>query len=344
MYCSHLKRWSVSISWISVCEQIAELASEQGIAAYVVGGAVRDALYSDRLPLVDLDISVEGPADELGRRIAELFGGSAKPFPQFLTCRVVLPGEESTEWHIDFATARSEVYLKPGALPEVSQASFEEDLKRRDFSVNSIGISVESFLLWLKDSSYPISEQLIDPFGGALDLEAGLIRVLHEKSFQDDPTRIFRGYRYKARIDGTFEAKTLGYQREALAAGALKTIEPYRLRSELALVADEPKAAVILGELWKDGVFNLLGGPEPEEADSEIWDSFRDWAAGRGALGSDKLPLVLAAVCSSACYGMDPTALLPWKGLRGNERKAFKRLCSVLSDESAESIDWDKLL
>ena len=194
-----------------------ELETVRAAAAeplYVVGGAVRDLLLGrDR---ADLDLVVEGDAAALAGRL----GAQPAEHERFATAKVDLDGHE-----IDIASARSETYKHPGALPEVTVAAdIEADLGRRDFTINAMAIPLEGEL------------RLIDPHGGEADLEAGLLRVLHPRSFVDDPTRAIRAARYAARFGFELETET----ERLLRAADLGTVSADRKEAELLRLAGEP--------------------------------------------------------------------------------------------------------
>lgn len=190
-------------------------AAAGGAPTYLVGGAVRDLLLGRER--TDLDVVVEGDAAALAAKL----GGESVADDRFATAKAVLDGVE-----FDLATARAESYPHPGALPEVRPASVREDLARRDFSINAMAVPIGS------------EPELIDPHGGLADLEAGVLRVLHERSFVDDPTRALRAARYAARFDFAAEPET-----EAMARRAdLSTVSEDRVESELMRLAREPRA------------------------------------------------------------------------------------------------------
>jgi tRNA nucleotidyltransferase (CCA-adding enzyme) len=206
---------------------------------YLVGGTVRDILLGE--PSFDVDIAVEGDAIGLARRLAEELGGRVRPHEQFGTA-VVLYGEGE---HIDVVTARSEVYAAPAALPTVEQGTIRDDLFRRDFTINALAAS-------LKPSDFG---RLVDPFGGRDDLQAGTIRVLHERSFTDDPTRIFRAIRYENRYGFRLDESSARLARAAVEGGLVGELSGARLTDELvALLAEEKIEHTILrlGELGAD--------------------------------------------------------------------------------------------
>ena len=197
------------------------LAGEQGV--HVVGGAVRDALLG-AVPR-ELDVVVEGDAAAVARRAAERLGGEAVVHDRFGTATVRAPAAT-----FDVVTARTETYARPGALPDVRPgASIEEDLGRRDFTVNAIALR-------LADGA------LIEWPSARRDLAAGVLRVLHERSFEDDPTRLLRMARYAARLGFEPDPDT-----DALAAAAaVDTVSGGRLGSELRLLLREPQPAALL--------------------------------------------------------------------------------------------------
>jgi tRNA nucleotidyltransferase (CCA-adding enzyme) len=184
---------------------------------YLVGGAVRDLLLGRER--ADVDLVVVGNAAELATNL------DAEPVEheRFATAKAQLDGHE-----IDIATARTETYSEPGALPDVAPAdSIEDDLGRRDFTVNAIALPLQGV------------PEPIDPHGGRADLEAGMLRALHPGSFVDDPTRALRAARYAARFGFSLEPETEALLRKA----DLDAISADRRRAELLRLAAEPEAA-----------------------------------------------------------------------------------------------------
>jgi tRNA nucleotidyltransferase (CCA-adding enzyme) len=193
-----------------------------------VGGAVRDLLLD--LEPAELDVVVEGDAVSLAGEL----GGMVLAHDRFGTCKVRLDGDS-----YDIATARTETYERPGALPDVTPAPLAEDLKRRDFTVNAIAMALGGE-----------RKGTIDELPGALrDLEARTLRVLHDGSFVDDPTRLLRLARYAARLDFTVERHTRELAQAAIRAGALKTVSGPRIGAELRLLAREREPLRAFGAL-----------------------------------------------------------------------------------------------
>ena len=216
-------RLGEQVESLAAIDQLRQIADR--VPAYLVGGVVRDLLLGREV--ADLDVAIEGDAEAL----AELSGFSLEREGLFLTGRL-----EEGNAKIDVAQTRAESYPAPGALPEVRPASISEDLARRDFTVNAM--------------AFPLSggRQLLDPHGGLDDLRAGLLRVLHDGSFIDDPTRALRAARYAARFGFEPEPETARLLREA----DLSTISENRIDNELRRIAaeDDPAAALRLIAEW----------------------------------------------------------------------------------------------
>jgi tRNA nucleotidyltransferase (CCA-adding enzyme) len=202
---------------------------------YLVGGTVRDILLGEES--FDVDIAVEGDGIALGRALAKALGGRAVPHQKFGTAVVKWDGGR-----LDVATTRTEFYDQPGSLPAVEQASIRQDLHRRDFTINAMAVS-------LKGEDFG---RLVDPFGGLLDLEKGVVRVLHNVSFIDDPTRIFRAIRYESRYGFRMDGHTVGLARACIEMGLVGELSSARLRDELVALlseADVSDSVLRLGDL-----------------------------------------------------------------------------------------------
>jgi tRNA nucleotidyltransferase (CCA-adding enzyme) len=198
----------------------------EGVPIYLVGGAVRDLLRG--VQPAELDLVVEGDAVALARRLE---GAQVVAYDRFGTCTVELDGHT-----YDIASARRESYERPGALPTVTRAPLQADLKRRDFSVNAIAMALDGGRL--------------EAVAGALDdLDAQLLRVLHDASFRDDPTRLFRLVRYASRLEFAIEPRTRARAFEAVRGGALNTVSGARIGNELRLLAREPDPIAALSAL-----------------------------------------------------------------------------------------------
>jgi tRNA nucleotidyltransferase (CCA-adding enzyme) len=209
---------------LALLRTIGEIADARGVGAFVVGGVVRDLLLG--IANLDMDVVVDEEAPAFADEAARSLGGSVKAHTRFGTAILVLPGGRK----VDLATARSEVYERPGALPTVSTGTILDDLRRRDFTINSMAVRLNANAFGT----------LIDHFGGEADLEAGVLRVITDRSFDDDPTRILRGVRFAARFSYRFEERTERLLREAIGRDALSTVSGERLMNEIALILSEP--------------------------------------------------------------------------------------------------------
>jgi tRNA nucleotidyltransferase (CCA-adding enzyme) len=215
-------------------DEFLRIAERHCAPLYLVGGPLRDLLLER--PSLDIDIAVEGDAISIARRLAEATGGRVVAHRAFLTAKVRLPG-----FRLDLITARSETYTHPGALPTVKPATIRDDLLRRDFTINAIALRLNG-----RDAG-----EILDPANGQCDLDARLIRVLHERSFQDDATRILRAFRYATRLGFEIEPETLAWIARDLRY--LDTISGARLHHEFARIFAEHAPEDIVLPLHQTG-------------------------------------------------------------------------------------------
>jgi tRNA nucleotidyltransferase (CCA-adding enzyme) len=237
---------------------VRDAAERAGVDAHLVGGAVRDALLGREAP--NLDVVVVG--DPLS--LVEELGGEARVHDRFATATVAVD-----DGLIDVARARTETYEHPGALPTVAVADrLEDDLRRRDFTVNAIAVA-------LADPG-----RITDPHGGVDDLRAALLRVLHERSFVDDPTRALRAARYATRLGLALEPGTLALAREA----DLSRVSVDRVEADLRRIAGEPSPRAGFELLADWGLLQLPEGAGDlidalrELTEREPWSSVVDRA------------------------------------------------------------------
>jgi tRNA nucleotidyltransferase (CCA-adding enzyme) len=209
-------------------QRIAAVSRRHGIPVHLVGGLVRDLLLGRENR--DLDLVVEGDGLGFAALLAEELGGRVRTHPAFLTAVVIDP----EGFHIDVATARSEFYRAPAALPEVQTSALRQDLFRRDFTINTLAIR-------LGPGETP---ELIDYFGGRHDLQEKTLRALHSLSFIDDPTRVLRAVRLELRLGFHLSAETLRLVEVALGEGIFDHLSGSRLRDELTLLLDDPALAL----------------------------------------------------------------------------------------------------
>jgi tRNA nucleotidyltransferase (CCA-adding enzyme) len=207
-----------------VLRSISRVAEESGLGVYLVGGVVRDLLLG--FPNLDLDLVVEGEGIEFARRLAKELKGRMRSHRKFGTAVVILPSGQ----RIDVATARTEFYEYPAALPTVEVSSIRQDLYRRDFTINAMAIALtgERF------------GELLDYFGGLRDLERRHIRILHNLSFVEDPTRIFRAVRFEQRYGFKLERQTEMLAHRAVEMEIVGRLTNARVRDELVDIFSEP--------------------------------------------------------------------------------------------------------
>src|SRR5689334_12635692 len=259
--------------------------SETYDGVYLVGGTVRDILLGERG--FDVDIAVEGDAIALAQALADALGGRVRAHEKFGTAVVVYGDGE----RVDVVTARTEFYDAPAALPAVEHASIREDLFRRDFTINAMAVS-------LKGEDYG---RLVDPFGGRADLDAGRIRVLHNLSFIDDPTRIFRAIRYENRYGFRMDDHTAGLARGTIEMGLVGDLSSPRLRDELIALLEEGQVEHSILRLAELGVASAVHPHLAADGDAvallarlrelrrELGAAVPDWRLGLAALAR-KLP------------------------------------------------------
>ncbi|MFA5275849.1 MAG: CCA tRNA nucleotidyltransferase [Candidatus Omnitrophota bacterium] len=201
----------------------ADTARKNNLRVYLVGGFVRDLILN--VGNSDLDIVVEGDGIKFAEELSAILGLKLTRHKKFGTATIDL-GEHLK---VDIASARSEIYPYPASLPVVKAGTLKEDLFRRDFSINAMAISINP-------SDFGT---LIDYFSGKHDLADRKIRVLHDLSFIDDPTRILRGIRFEQRYDFKIEPHTLSLLKDAVKQESLSQVSPHRIRDELILIFKE---------------------------------------------------------------------------------------------------------
>ncbi len=224
---------------------------------YLIGGVVRDLILKRKI--FDLDIVVEGDAIAFAKKLASLLSVKLRQHHSFGTATIYfgqhkidastkLSIDPERSRRVDFATARIESYSHQGALPKVSPASLAKDLLRRDFTINAMAIS-------LNKADYG---KLVDRCNGLEDSKKGLIRVLHPKSFQDDPTRILRAIRFEQRFSFRIEPATLKLIKKALASKSLELVGPHRLRDEITLILNAPKPSSYIKRINQLAGFSFI--------------------------------------------------------------------------------------
>ncbi len=226
---------------------------EAGVGVYMVGGSVRDLLRGREN--LDIDIVVEGDAIGFARGLAARLGGKLKTHERFGTARILLD-----RLSVDLATARTEYYEMPAALPTVEVSSIKKDLQRRDFTINTLAVKL----------NHPEFGALIDFFGGRRDLREKTIRVLHDLSFVEDPTRAFRAVRFAVRFGFKLSRHTEALLKSAVRLGLFDRLSGTRMYEELCLMLEETDPYESVSRL---GGYGLLGVIHPAIEPSKALDA-----------------------------------------------------------------------
>jgi tRNA nucleotidyltransferase (CCA-adding enzyme) len=252
---------------------IAEVAAERSERAYLVGGLVRD-LVLGREPGPDIDVVIAGDATTLAAELAQKHGGRVTAHRRFGTAKWIIGEDE-----IDLSSARSEYYREPTALPSVVRGSLRSDLRRRDFTINTLALDLDAARFG----------RIIDPYHGVADAKAGLIRVLHSLSFVEDPTRILRAVRFEVRLGFAMDPRTA--ELAADAAPLLERVSGARIRNELLQLFREPDPVAALRRLEALGALEAVhpalgaGGERLAALLSSLgpaWESWLEEATGIG--------------------------------------------------------------
>lgn len=219
-----------------------EIGEVGGNGTYLVGGFVRDLLLKRQS--LDIDIVVEGDAIQIANAMCERWNGTLDVHPQFGTATVT-PGNVNLP-KVDFVTARRETYQDSGTLPIVERGTITDDLHRRDFSINALAMRLDTNAFGA----------IVDKTGGLEDLESGIVRVLHEQSFTDDPTRIFRAARYAGRYGFRVAETDTDLIQEALPV--LAQLSSERIRNEINRLLLEENAPTIVEYLTRFNVWETI--------------------------------------------------------------------------------------
>ncbi|MFH1655125.1 MAG: hypothetical protein ABH954_00750 [Candidatus Omnitrophota bacterium] len=276
---------------LGLLRRFGRLAEENGYLAFVVGGVVRD-LFLGRKNF-DFDIVIEGDGIDFAKKISKEFKAELTKHERFNTAVLVMP----SGLKIDVATARKEVYGHPGALPEVTAGRIIDDLYRRDFSINAMAIDITPGGFGT----------LIDFFDGLKDLRDKKIKVLHDLSFIDDPTRVLRAIRFEQRFKFKIEGDSFDLIKQAIRKRVFETVKPPRIWQELYLVLNEAKPKSYIQRLAKvcglyfihpklkidRNIFRLFDAIERSSGRTNIvsCDDFKFWIIYFMAL-TDRLKLI----------------------------------------------------
>jgi tRNA nucleotidyltransferase (CCA-adding enzyme) len=305
----------------------ADGADQPGVDLYLVGGFVRDLLLD--VQNLDVDLVIVGDATRFAVEVAQRMQARLKGHQRFSTATVTF----QDGLKLDFSTARSESYGQPGALPEVEASSIEDDLERRDFSINAMAIRLNAAQFG----------RLLDPFGGRGDLERGIVRVLHNLSFVEDPTRLFRAIRFEARYGFHMDAGTEALARDAVTEQLLNRVSPERLRAEFNRLFHEPNPFGGLKRLAELGVLAWLAPALSLRADRlERVEGALAWTTRHSGQRPDRMVVYLATLLAD--LGPASAAAVTGERLRLSVPKqellalSLQRLPAVLETLLASSI------
>lgn len=224
---------------LKLIKRIGLEADKKELGVYLVGGIVRD-LFLGRENF-DIDIVVSKDSLEFAGNFGKILSASVKLHERFKTATVVLPNNIV----IDIARARTENYKQPGGLPQVFMSdSIRKDMKRRDFTINGLAINIAA-------NNFG---ELLDIFNGVEDIKEKKIKVLHDLSFKDDPTRILRAVRFEQRLGFSLEDNTRKLLIEAVKQGALNTVSAYRIKKEKNLILKECVSDKIIKRMNELGI------------------------------------------------------------------------------------------
>ncbi len=224
------------------CKRLGAIAEERNETLYLIGGVVRDSLLGVKSE--DIDLVLDGDVESFSADPQVQSIGTIVSKSQFLTLKLQIG--DST---IDVANARTETYAKAGSLPVVIHANLSEDISRRDFTINTLAVSLNPLEYGL----------LVDQLGGGIDIENRILRGLHEKTFQDDPTRIIRAAIYKCRLELAIHQTTISWIHRDFTF--IKYVSESRLHQEIVRVFEEPYPELVLEQLHSWGVTELLPKP-----------------------------------------------------------------------------------
>lgn len=315
-----------------------QVSAARGERVFLVGGIVRDLMMGRGLGDYDLDLVVEGDGLAFAKALRDHLSCELRQHPSFLTSKLtgpfsVSPSDGPLLTEVDVATSRTEEYSSPGALPTVKAAPIEQDLWRRDFSVNALALPLLDYARLRAHEVTPeqVLPDIVDSTGGLGDLRSKTLRVLHPESFVDDPTRLFRAVRYEVRLGFEFDLATAGAFLNAVKSGALATLSARRIWNEAVAALDEERTGKVFEEFVARGLFSTLPVVTPERLPETVaalgrLGDVRDELDPEVAAAAGKLLLVAGLVRD----GREDIVLAVQEG-----SKAVKRARAVLDGIAA---------
>lgn len=229
-----------NITWL--LESAGRCAGEMGFSAFVVGGLARDIILNREN--FDIDLVIEGEGIRFAGELARKHGADVRCYKRFGTAVMTFPDG----YKLDVATARTEIYEHPAALPKVLPGSIRDDMYRRDFTINTLAVS-------LNPGHFG---ELLDLFNAEKDIKGKVIRIMHDLSFIDDPTRVFRAVRFEQRFGFKIVRSTEKLIKDTVAMNIFDRLAGYRISSELKLILQEKDPLPALKRLEELGVLELI--------------------------------------------------------------------------------------
>ena len=217
-----------------IIDHCREYKSKNDLKIYIVGGIVRDILLEKKINF-DLDLVIEGDIDKFSKNLSKILNSKLQEVHGFPNFKLLL----KEKFEIDIAHSRKEQYITSGSLPKWTKTSIYEDLYRRDFTINAIALEIKLNKL-----------DIIDPLNGIKDINNKIIRILHQDSFKDDPTRIYRAIKYKSRLGFKFDNETKMNLYDSIKH--IQNISTYRKNNELLKLLNEPNLNIILETIYSD--------------------------------------------------------------------------------------------
>ncbi|ACC98197.1 tRNA nucleotidyltransferase/poly(A) polymerase [Elusimicrobium minutum Pei191] len=303
--------------YVKFFKELGEEADRHKIKVWLVGGAVRDFYLGRKTQ--DVDITVEGDSKVLIDFLIKFHGAEAQEFDDFGTARVKL----KNGLKLDFVRARKEVYLKPAALPKVSPSTIDKDLFRRDFTANAWALSINGATFGV----------YYDPFKAKQSIDKKQIKVLHDKSFIDDPTRAYRAVRFAGRFNWTIEKNTKWLLKNASKAALPSLLSRERLRAELIKILEEKEIRKIFKFLQEydlnNFIFPKLKWHNSLTKTKNVNVRLGILACSLGAQGGDFIEsLHLPRALSQELYGaweVVNSSMAPLKELTGTQLEIIKK-------------------
>jgi tRNA nucleotidyltransferase (CCA-adding enzyme) len=307
----------LSADQFRVVGQMRELAGEAGVNVFLTGGAMRDMLGG--FPVRDLDFTVEGSALKLAKSAEKQLGAKIVSTDDHRkSAELVFPGGATVE----IAMARQEKYAKSGARPQITPATIHEDLRCRDFTINAVALSLNKASLGL----------LIDPTNGIGDIERKELRTIHNYSFYDDPARMLRLMRLKARLGYAIDERTAAHYENAREAEMLSRISTEALGAELRKMAEEPNAGDLMELFEREKLIELyspaLAGPKLNLAAFQKLQKARQLVPGGVEFRVHGMPLFLSVLLEKLS-AKERAALVKTAGLSTAEVNASQKLDGV---------------